>query len=477
MRSPLLTTHPSLRDAVPAVYWLDRPEAAARRAPLDPGSGAPIEADLVVVGGGYTGLWSALEALERNPQLRVLVLEGGRVGSGASGRNGGFMDASLTHGLPNGLAHFPAEIDRLMELGRDNLDGIFAAAARHGIEADLRRPGQLLVATEAWQEDALREGFAQLGEHGERATWLEREELAAYLHSPQFLSGYLHHDTVGLCDPAQLVWGLAEAVERLGGVIHDDTFVTGLRRGRQGVEVRTGRASVQARKVVVATNAFPGLLPAIRRRVAPVWDYVLMTEPLSAAQWASIGWDRREGLSDAGNQFHYVRPTDDGRILWGGYDALYYYGGQIGPQVEHRAATYDVLANHFFAAFPQLDGLRFSHCWGGPIATTSRFCVTFGTALGGDVSFAVGYTGLGVAASRFGARVALALVDPLAAGDDRALADLRFVRRAPVPFPPEPLRWPVIQLTRRAIARADADQGRRGPWLKLLDAFGVGFDS
>ena len=212
---------------------------------------------------------------------------------------------------------------------------------------------------------------------------------------------------------------------------------------------------------------------AIRRYVVPVYDYVLVTEPLSREQRDSLGWARRQGLTDLGNQFHYYRLTSDDRILFGGYDAVYNFRNGMGPHLDERPASFELLASHFFATFPQLAGLRFTHRWGGAIDTCSRFSVMFGRALGDRAVFAVGYTGLGVAASRFGARVALDLVE----GRDTELTRLDMVRSRPVPFPPEPLRWAGITLTRRALARADRRAGRRGPWLRVLDRLGMGFDS
>lgn len=204
-----------------------------------------------------------------------------------------------------------------------------------------------------------------------------------------------------------------------------------------------------------------------------MYDHVLVTEPLTAAQWDAVGWRRRQGLADSGNQFHYYRPTADGRILWGGWDALYHWRNRVGPDLEQDDRTSLTLARHFLATFPQLAGIRFTHRWGGPIATTSRFMFTAGTRHRGKTAWSVGYTGLGVGASRFGARVALDLL----AGAPTDRTRLTAVRRPPIPFPPEPLRWAAIQTTRRALARADARDGRRGPWLRLLDRFGVGFDS
>jgi glycine/D-amino acid oxidase-like deaminating enzyme len=174
-----------------------------------------------------------------------------------------------------------------------------------------------------------------------------------------------------------------------------------------------------------------------------------------------------------GNQFHYYRRTADDRILFGGYDAVYRFRGPVGPQLDTHEATFARLSQHFFHTFPQLEGLRFTHRWGGAIDTCSRFSVFFGTAHDGRVAYATGYTGLGVVATRFGARVALDLLD----GRETEATRLRYVRRKPVPFPPEPLRSAVIALTRNRLAAADLAQGRRGLWLRTLDRLGLGFDS
>jgi glycine/D-amino acid oxidase-like deaminating enzyme len=174
-----------------------------------------------------------------------------------------------------------------------------------------------------------------------------------------------------------------------------------------------------------------------------------------------------------GNLFHYYRLTADDRILWGGYDAVYRYGGPVGPALDDDEPTFAMLSQHFFTTFPQLEGIRFSHRWGGAIDTCSRFSVFFGKALHDRVAYAVGYTGLGVGASRFGARVGLDLLD----GRATEASDLGLVRKRPLPFPPEPLRTGVIQLTRNRLQAADRDGGRRGIWLTTLDRLGLGFDS
>jgi glycine/D-amino acid oxidase-like deaminating enzyme len=186
-----------------------------------------------------------------------------------------------------------------------------------------------------------------------------------------------------------------------------------------------------------------------------------------------VGWSDRQGLTDAGNFFHYYRPTADGRILWGGYDAVYHFGSRVGPEYEQHAASHQTLAEHFFTTFPQLEGLRFSHRWGGAIDSTSRFTPVFGTAFDGRVAYAVGYTGLGVASTRFGAEVALDLLEGKATERTR----LRMVRRKPLPFPPEPLRWLAVRITQSELARQDRNGGKPSPWLWLLDRLGMGFTS
>jgi glycine/D-amino acid oxidase-like deaminating enzyme len=450
-------------------YWLDRPEAP------DPAPALSGDAtcDLAIIGGGFTGLWAAILAKQDDPGRDVVLVEGDTIAFGGSGRNGGFVDASLTHGLPNGLARFPDEIDDLERLGLENLAGIEETLERYGIDAGYEKTGFLLVAREDHEAEELSEFAGELHERGIDAEYLDRDAVRRELDSPTYIGGLWQRTGNSIVDPAKLAWGLARVAGELGVRIHEHSRVTGLTETPGGVELTVGAARLRARRVVIATNGFPPLLRAIRRYVVPVYDYVLVTEPLSSAQKTSIGWSNRQGTGDATNQFHYYRLTEDDRILWGGYDAIYHFGNAVAPRLEDRDATYSLLADHFFETFPQLEGLTFTHRWAGVIDTCSRFCVMWGTALSGKAAYAVGYTGLGIASTRFGARVALDLVDGL----DTERTRLRFVRSKPLPFPPEPLRWAGIQLTRRALASADRNQGRRGIWLRSLDRVGLGFDS
>jgi glycine/D-amino acid oxidase-like deaminating enzyme len=457
----------SLADAEIAVHWT---ESADRPPPRDPLTGTD-RADLAVIGGGFTGLWAAVLAKQRRPELDVLLLEAHRLGHGGSGRNGGFVSESLTHGLAHGALRWPAEIDRLTRLGRENLAAIEKFVLDEGIEADLRLCGKTSVATEPHEVGELSDEAELYREHGMAARFMGAGGVRADVNSPTYRAGLRLPDAGGLVDPARLVWGLAAVARRLGVRIHEGSPVRGLRRSATGVRLRTPQGTMRAGGVVLGTNAFPAPLRSIRRYVLPIWDYVLVTEPLSAEQWSSLGWRDRQGITDSANRFHYYRPTPDGRILWGGYDAVYYFGGRTDPALAGHDAAHRQLARNFFRTFPQLEGLRFTHRWGGPIDSTTGFTPIFGCDRG--VAYAVGYTGLGVASSRFGALTALDLLW----GEDTERTRLRMVREKPMPFPPEPLRWPLVQFTRRALAHADENGGRRGRWLRYLDRHSVGLGS
>jgi glycine/D-amino acid oxidase-like deaminating enzyme len=457
----------SLADAVPDVFWTDRDERPTPRPSL---TGSGHRADLVVVGGGFTGLWAAIQAKEDDPSRDVVVLERGRFGVAASGRNGGFVSPSLTHGLAQGLACWPDEIATLERLGAENFADLVSTLERYGIEADFHVPGEITMALDEHQLGAVREGFELHRDHGVPVSLLDRDAARARVDSPRYLGGFVD-PTVGLVDPGRLVWGLAAAAERLGVRLHEDTDVTAFDEEVDRLRVRTEWGSVHARRVVLGTGAFRGPLRRLALYTLPVYDHVLMSEPLSADQLAAVGWEGREGLTDAGNQFHYYRRTLDDRVLFGGYDANYHFPGRIDPRLE-QGPSHELLARHFLEIFPQLDGIRFTHRWAGVIDTTSRFTPVFGTALGGRLAYAVGYTGLGVASTRFGARVALDLVD----GRDTEVTRLQMVRRKPLPFPPEPFRWAGVRATRASLAAEDRT-GRRNLWLRGLDAVGIGFDS
>ncbi len=448
----------SLQASVNRPFWLDDVGPRQRLAPL----AGDAATDLAIVGGGFLGLWSAILAKERDPQRRVTLLEGHTIGWAASGRNGGFCEASLTHGEDNGERRWAEEFGQLEALGLQNLEEIAEAVQRYGIDCDFERTGVMAVAVEPYQDAALRgDGY------------LDTQQVRAEVASPTFLAGQWDRHGTAMLHPGKLVTGLARVARELGVQLHEQSRVTGLKALQAGVRLQTAAGSLTASRVVLATNAFPSLLRRYRSHTIPVYDYALMTEPLTAGQMQAIGWKNRMGLADLGNQFHYYRITRDNRILFGGYDAIYNFAGRVDDRHDDRPESFERLASHFFTTFPQLEGLRFTHRWGGAIDTCSRFCAFYADAHQGRVVYAAGFTGLGVGATRFAANVLLDKADGL----DTERTRLRMVREKPMAFPPEPLTWATVQATRWSLNRADHNHGRRNLFLRAMDAMGLGFDS
>ncbi|TFG69103.1 MAG: FAD-dependent oxidoreductase [Thermomicrobiales bacterium] len=456
--------------AEPLSYWLRDAQQ-----PQHPPLRGAAAADVVVIGAGFTGLWTALALTDTDPSLDVAVLEAETVAFGASGRNGGFCEASLTHGLANGIRHFPDELERLETEGIDNLGGLVAFVAEHAIDCDLEETGTLSLADQPHQADEFRAWVDEAAGYGEALEFLDRAAVQAEIHSPIWQAGlYRAPGRDVLLDPAALCRGLARVARERGVRIYEGSRVERLDRVAAGVVASVaGGASIRADQVVVATSAYSGWLGRLRSTFVPVYDYALVSEPLTVDQRTAIGWARRQGLSDSNNQFHYFRLTADDRILWGGYDAIHYYGSRVDPALDQHPATFAKLEAQFHRAFPQLESMRFPYRWGGAIDTTTRFTVTFGQTLGGRVTYALGYTGLGVGASRWAGGVVRDFI--LRPDEDRLR--LRIVASPPIPFPPEPIRSIAVNVVRHELDRADRDHGRRSILLRTLDALGIGFDS
>jgi len=454
----------------PQLYWLDAD-------PLEPEPHATLigetTTDLCIVGAGYTGLWTALLAKEKNPERHVIIIEQLETGAGASGRNGGFCSYSLTHGFMNGYSRFKDEMAIIERLGRENLEAIEATIKKYGIDCQFELTGEISVANEEWQMEDLIEIANLRNSFGDSVQILSKEEMQARVHSPISVGGLWDPDGTALIDPARLVWGLEQACIKSGVVIYENTSALWLERASKGIIVHTPYGTVYAQKVALATNIYRSLIRRAKKYVVPVYDFQLVTEPLTPEQMESIGWKDREGLSEAGNQFHYYRLTKDNEILWGGYDAIYNFRGKVRHEYETSAETYAHLAQAFLETFPQLQGIKFTHGWGGAIDTCSRFTQFWGKAHRGKVAYVMGYTGLGVGASRFGAQVMLDLLD----GEDNERTRLSMVKKKPLPFPPEPFKFIFIRLTQWSLNKSDQNQGKRNLWLKFLDFFGLGFDS
>ena len=452
-----------------ACFWL------ARRAPR---GHRPLEgdrdADVAVIGAGLTGLWTALFLKELEPALEVAVIEQGLAAYGASGRNAGMLSETVDHGHGLAIEHFgETEARRLAALGETNVAEMTAFLTERGIGCDYEPTGRLMVAlTAAHIEEAERtvETARRLGLDSFHL--LDRTQVQAEVHSPLYLGGVAVTGG-GILDPVKLVDGLRAEAERLGVRVYERSRATAIATAGAAARVRTEAGSVTARRLVLATSAYTHhLLPAITHRFIPLYDYILVSDPLTPAQRDAIGWRRRQGITDGRTFFNYYRLTDDDRILWGTSEAAYYAGNRVDPSCDHSPAHYAALRASFRRHFPALAGLEFPYAWGGPICSTTRMTPFFGRALGGRACYGLGYTGHGLGTTRLAGRI----LAHMALDRPSDLLDLSLVRKRPFPYPPEPLRsWSVAAVT-RALRRVDEGQPP-GLMLRVLERMGIGFSS
>ncbi len=453
----------ALKDVTLFPYWLDSADAPA----VEPQLIGHDETDLLIVGGGFTGLWAAILAKEATPDRDVMLIEADRVAYGASGRPGAIVSTSVMHGLSNALRIFPNDLEALEELGRENIDGFIETIDRHGIDCQQEWNGELTVAIGDDRVDDVRYEYDLHVQYGHDAVLLDREAVQAEVASPLFAGGVWSRKASGTVHPARLAWGLKKAALSLGVRLHELTPLKRVEDEGSRLRVVTRDGAVTARKVLLATNAFAEGHRNIKRRVALVRDRIIVTEPLTDEQLGRIGWANRQGIYDTRTQLNYMRLTRDNRILFGGRLG-YFYGGEKDPEADRRPETYERLAGAFFKTYPQLDDIRFSHAWSGPIGLTTRMAVHFQHYFGGKAIYAGGYSGFGVSASRFGADIGLALLD----GSDRAATRMTFASTMPNWIPPEPFRYIGAQITMYAMDTADEKGGWRNGWLKLVTRLG-----
>lgn len=431
--------------------------------------------ELLIVGGGFTGLWAAIQVKEREPDADIILIEKTFVADGASGRNGGFLSSSLAHGDTNTDHHFPGEADKLYQLGQQNLTELLDTLKRYNIEAHYEQVGETQVATNPASVTALRKDFEQEKAEGDNVVWFNKEEMQEQVNSPTYLAGlWRRTGQDGTIDPARICWGLKAVLLKLGVRIFENTSLNDIQPlGTEKMRVKCGYFVIQSNKVLMATNAFHNPLSKLRKSIIPVWDYQLATEPLNETQLAAIGWHKtRHAMGNHANMFHYYRMTHDNRITWGGGGAVrYYFNNGTNHNYADIQLRFEQLAQEFFETFPQLAGIKFSHRWSGIIATSTRFCMVSQQAFNGRVAWTVGYTGLGVAASRFGARIAIELLGY----QPSDILQMQFVKKKPMPWAPEPFRWFGVWYTQKALVKADTNDGKRGLWLKLLDSMNLGF--
>jgi len=460
-----------MRPVEQSCFWLADVAGAASAPPL----GGPAEADVAIVGGGFTGLWAAHFLKELAPELDVLLLEGERIAYGATGRNAGMIGETFDHSHALAISHFGLpEARRLAALARRNLDELEAFCATHAPEAAFERSGQLVFALEPRHLEELEEAKRAAEAVGvEDWRLLSAEEARAEVDSPLYL-GALLHPRAATVHPARLALALRREAERSGVRVHESTPVSGWRARGAGIELDTPAGPVRARRAVLATNAYSAALaPRLGRHFLALYDYVTASEPLTDADLDTIGWRvRRRAVTDARAFFQYYRLTPDRRMVWGTSDAVYHPGGRVGRECDHSAGHYAALAESFRRTFPALRPVEFPFAWGGPICSTTRFTPFFGALGGGRLLYGLGYTGHGVGTTRVAGRILahLALERP------SELLGLALVREPPLPFPPAPLRGWAIDRVSHALRRLDRGEPP-SLLLRLLDRLGIGLSS
>jgi glycine/D-amino acid oxidase-like deaminating enzyme len=440
----------NMQDLATRSYWLGL-DGYEPGPPLQ----GEMDADVAIVGGGFTGLWAAYHLLKADPGLTVIVLEGEAVGYGASGRNGGFGMTLVHRSLQALVGHLGRE--RALAIHRaaeEAVHTIQKVCDEENIGADLMPNGLLTVSNTPLQDEHVRREAALARDLGiEDMRLLDRDEIQGRVHSETFRCA-LEERTCVLVNPARLVRGLKDAVIRAGGRVYEQTRMEELSQSQEGVSIRTRGGTVQARRALLATNAYSGSIPELRDRVTPFYSYILLSEPLSDEQWGRVGWDGREGMEDRRTFLHYFRPTIDGRIMWAGRDAPYRPDGPD-PKYDRDERVFRRLEKTFAWTFPQLLDVKFEYEWGGPVGVTSTFLPGAGWLDGHKVAYAFGFNGHGVAITCL---LGMAVRD-LITERDTEFSRLALVGKKPASMGPRLVRDPIIRAVSDYQQRQD-DAGR-----------------
>jgi len=444
-------------------YWLDHEDAPTP----EPSLKGNIQCDLLIVGAGFTGLWAAVQAKENDPERDVVLIEAQCVAIGASGRPAAILSTSVMHGLDNAQRLFPDDMNDLERLGKENLDGLRGTIERYNIDCDIEWGGELTVAIGDDGLADIRKEYELYKRYGHDAYLLDETEVQAEINSPLFSGGLWSKSRSGTVHPGKLAWGLKRVAKELGVRIYEFTPLCGTRPLKPGVQTKTPEGSIKSNKVLLATNAFSINGSKIRKRVAAIRDRIVVTEPLTDEQLASIGWKHRQGIYDTRTQLNYMRLTADNRILFGGRLG-YFYENDTDPKADKTAENFVPLVENFYKTFPSLRGINFSHAWSGPIGLTTRMAVHFQRYHNGDMVYAGGYSGFGVTATRFGSRVGLDILD----GKNTPESKLGFASTLPGYIPPEPFRWIGAKITMYALDTVDAKGGWRHLWIRLVEKMG-----
>lgn len=430
-------------------YWWQHLGLPAQR----PALGGDLDVDVAIVGAGYTGLWTAYYLKRAQPDLRIAVLEREFAGYGASGRNGGWLTNSVTGGREQYVKQHgrDAAIAQQRALNA-TVDEVIAVAAAEGIDADIHKGGELNVALNAAQFARLKAAAA------DEQSWpdtdvelLDARDAAARVNVHGLLGGVWHPHCARV-DPAKLVKGLAETVERLGVTIYEGTAVTEIRQG----EARTERGTVRAAHVLRATEGFTPDLRGEHRTWLPMNSSLIVTEPLAPAVWREIGWDGRETLGDFAHVYMYAQRTADDRIAFGGRGVPYRYGSRVDRDGETQQRTIEGLGALLARFFPVAADASIDHAWAGVLGVPRDWAATVGHDPATGLGWAGGYVGTGVTATNLAGRT----LSDLVLGRDTELTRLPWVGHRARRWEVEPLRWLAVQAIYAAYHAADRGEQR-----------------
>ncbi|GAB3602794.1 NAD(P)/FAD-dependent oxidoreductase [Microbacterium aureliae] len=446
-----MSSAPAVRNGEVSWWWRDLGGRPAPRPALE----GDRDADIVIVGAGYTGLWTAYYLAAHQPDLRITVLEQRFAGFGASGRNGGWLTNSVTGGRERYAASHgrDAAIAQQRALN-DAVDEVIAVTAREGIDADIVQGGELEIARTPAQLARLRRTAAH-----ERA-WphtdieeLGRDAAAARVGVDGVLGG-IWHPHCARVHPAKLVRGLAAAVERAGVRIHEGTRVTEIAPGRAVTE----NGVVRADHVIRATEGFTADLRGEHRTWLPMNSSMIVTEPLPPSFWHRVGWTGRETLGDFAHVYMYAQRTADDRIAFGGRGVPYRFGSRVDTDGTTQRRTVAALTALLHDFFPDAVGTGIAHAWAGVLGVPRDWAASVGHDRATGLGWAGGYVGTGVTATHLAGRTLADLV----LGRDSDLVRLPWVDHRARRWEPEPLRWLAVQGIYAAYRTADRIEARSG---------------
>ncbi len=436
-----------------------------------PGLAGSTEADVVVFGAGYTGLWTAYYLLKANPDLKVAVVEKEIVGFGASGRNGGWCSSKFPV-TPGMLEHRYGREDArsLMLAMNDSVEEVARICQEERIDAQFHKGGILTLARGMHHLPMLRsacDAYSRLGlsQQYRLCSASEAQERVRVTN----VCGALYASENASIHPGRLVRGLARAVERRGGVIYERTEVTDF-EGGPSPRLLTSSGEVRARQaIVLAGESYLTRLAKLHRAVLPVYSLITLTEPLTAAQWAQIGWQNRESLASCNYTVDYLTRTADGRILFGSRGAPYRLGSKISDQQDRHAQTHARIQQMLLEWFPTLKGVRFTHAWGGPVGMPRDWMPMTRFDPATKIATARGYTGQGVSTTNLASRILAELIS----GKRTELSQLPIAQRRSPYWEREPLRWLAVRYMQNAFLRIDeaGKQGKAKPMDSSLAEF------